>query len=51
VALILDTDWQWWLLAAGAFVYGTAILTMILVLVIKSGHTCFKRKSKASKFE
>ena len=49
MAFILDTDWQWWLLAVGAFVYGAAILTTILVLVIKSGHECFKKKGKAGK--
>ena len=47
----LDSSWQLWLLAIAAFVYGAVILTMIIVLVIKSGHTCYKKREKTSKVE
>ena len=51
LAAILDSNWEWWALTALAFIYGAVILTMIIVLVIKSGHTCYKKKERASKVE
>ncbi|HXG92353.1 MAG TPA: hypothetical protein VNN73_08290 [Blastocatellia bacterium] len=44
VAAILDSIWQWWLLAILAFIYGVAILTMIIALLIKSERACYKKK-------
>lgn len=45
LAQVFDLNWEWWALAALAFIYGAVILMMIIVLVVKSGHTCYKRKS------
>ena len=51
LANTLGSSWQLWLLAIAAFIYGAIILTMIIVLVIKSGHACYKKKEKTGKVE
>jgi hypothetical protein len=34
--MIFDIDWQWWLLAAVAFLYGLAVLIVVIFLLVKS---------------
>jgi len=51
LALAIDSNWQSWVLAVAALVYGAIILMMIIMLVIKSGHTCYKKREKASKIK
>jgi hypothetical protein len=51
LANLFDSNWQLWLLAIAALAYGAIILTMIIVLVLKSGQACYREREKASKVE
>jgi len=35
-AILLDEDWQSWVFAALAFIYGLGVLIVIIVLLVKS---------------
>ncbi|MEW6207302.1 MAG: hypothetical protein AB1631_02980 [Acidobacteriota bacterium] len=36
IALIMESNWQWWLIAALALVYGLAVLVFVIVTIMKS---------------
>ena len=47
-AMILDSDWQWLLCAAVAFVYGLAVMVTVIALLIKSAHKYYRTEQKES---
>jgi hypothetical protein len=44
VALIMESNWQWWLIAALALVYGLAVLVFVIVTIMKSLRADDKRR-------
>ena len=45
-AIIVDTDWQWWPIVAIAFFYGMAIMTIVIVTLIRSARMRHKGEGK-----
>ncbi|HVG19663.1 MAG TPA: hypothetical protein VNI02_11475 [Blastocatellia bacterium] len=50
-AVIVDTDWQWWPIVAIAFFYGLAIMTIVIVTLIRSARTRHKGEGKAGRIK
>jgi hypothetical protein len=46
-AIIIDADWQWWPILAIAFFYGLAMMTIVIVTLIRSARMRHKGKQKA----
>jgi hypothetical protein len=45
-ASILEADWQWWLFAGLAFIYGLAIMLVVIVTLSKSARQPGENKDK-----
>jgi hypothetical protein len=50
-ATIVDMDWQWWPIVAIAFFYGLAIMTIVIVTLIRSARLRHKVERKASRIK
>ena len=47
-AIIFDSEWQWLLCAAVAFVYGLAVMMTVIALLIKSAQKHYRAEQKES---
>ena len=45
-AIIVDSDWQWWPVVAIAFFYGLAIMTIVIVTLVRSARMLHKGEEK-----
>lgn len=45
-AIIADKDWQWWPIVAIAFFYGLAIMTIVIVTLVRSARMRHKAEDK-----
>jgi hypothetical protein len=50
-SIIVDADWQWWPIVAIAFFYALAILTIVIVTLVRSARMRHKRGEKTSSIE
>lgn len=50
-SIIVDADWQWWPIVAIAFFYALAIMTIVIVTLIRSARMRHKRGEKTSSIE
>jgi hypothetical protein len=47
IALIMELNWEWWLLAALTLAYGLAVLVFVVVTILKS----IRADERSRKFE